>query len=139
MRGVDTRIGDREREWAVGVLGRHYRAGRLSVEELEDRVGRAEQASTRAQLGLLLADLPLDTAHLRRRAKRGIALAGWYAHLGAYGSASTGFWTIWLVAGAGEPWPLVPMAAWGILLLRHRLALRRVLRRSRSRHALIAG
>lgn len=54
----DLRIGTAEREQAAADLGEHYSAGRLSAEEFDERVRRAYQARTGADLEPLFADLP---------------------------------------------------------------------------------
>ncbi|HEX2130466.1 MAG TPA: DUF1707 domain-containing protein [Actinophytocola sp.] len=54
----DIRVGTAERESAVRLLGEHFSAGRLQVEEYEERVGRALEARTRGDLRPLFADLP---------------------------------------------------------------------------------
>jgi DUF1707 SHOCT-like domain len=51
-------VGDLERETASKELQRHYRDGRLSVEELADRVQLALTARDRRQLRRSLRDLP---------------------------------------------------------------------------------
>jgi Domain of unknown function (DUF1707) len=56
--GGSIRIGDSEREDAVRRLGEHYEAGRLSAEEHSERVDRALQARTGADLDGLFTDLP---------------------------------------------------------------------------------
>ena len=56
--GGPIRIGDSEREDAVKRLGEHYEAGRLSAEEHAERVGRALEAKTDADLAALFSDLP---------------------------------------------------------------------------------
>jgi hypothetical protein len=52
------RIGTQEREEAVRVLGEHFSAGRLAMDEYEQRVGAAVEAQTRADLRALFQDLP---------------------------------------------------------------------------------
>ena len=52
------RVGDRERSAAADRLAAHAAAGRLTVEELEARVERAQAAVVRRDLDALLADLP---------------------------------------------------------------------------------
>lgn len=52
------RASDAERELAVAVLQEHCVAGRITVEELGDRVARAYEARTRADLARVTADLP---------------------------------------------------------------------------------
>jgi hypothetical protein len=52
------RVGDREREAAVERLTAHAAAGRLTVEELEERLERAHAARVARDLQRLEADLP---------------------------------------------------------------------------------
>ncbi len=54
----ELRIGTREREDAVQLLGDHFAEGRLQVDEYEDRVGQAVGARTRGDLRPLFRDLP---------------------------------------------------------------------------------
>ena len=53
------RVGDPERERAAATLRKHYVEGRLSLDELSDRTGRALRAGSRADLRTALADLPM--------------------------------------------------------------------------------
>jgi Domain of unknown function (DUF1707) len=68
------RIGDAERDAAAADLGEHYVAGRLTLDELHERLGAVFSAKTYGQLGRVMADLP----YLRRAPGRtGLAaLAG---------------------------------------------------------------
>jgi hypothetical protein len=52
------RIGTAEREQAAADLGEHFSAGRLTEDEFDDRVRRAFEARTGADLAPLFADLP---------------------------------------------------------------------------------
>jgi hypothetical protein len=52
------RVGDRERAAVADRLAAHAAAGRLTVEELEQRVERAHSATHITDLDALLADLP---------------------------------------------------------------------------------
>ena len=52
------RVGDRERTAVADRLAAHAAAGRLTVDELEQRVERAHAATHTADLEPLLADLP---------------------------------------------------------------------------------
>ena len=56
--GGPIRIGDKEREDAIKRLGEHYEAGRLTAEEHTERIGRALEAKTEADLAALFSDLP---------------------------------------------------------------------------------
>ena len=52
------RVGDSERDAVAMRLREHWAAGRLELEELDDRVERVYAATTRADLDALVADLP---------------------------------------------------------------------------------
>jgi hypothetical protein len=62
------RASDEEREQTVALLQRSFADGRLTLDELEDRVGVAYGARTRAELGDLTADLPAAEPPRRPRA-----------------------------------------------------------------------
>lgn len=52
------RIGDAERDSAASELGDHFAAGRLTLDELHDRIDLVLAARTRGQLGRVMGDLP---------------------------------------------------------------------------------
>jgi hypothetical protein len=52
------RVSDAERDEVVRSLGDHAAVGRLTLDELEDRSGRALTAKTRGELATLTSDLP---------------------------------------------------------------------------------
>ena len=52
------RIGDAERDAAAADLGEHYVAGRLTLDELHERLGAVFSAKTYGQLARVMADLP---------------------------------------------------------------------------------
>jgi hypothetical protein len=54
----ELRASDADRDAVVSELGEHFQAGRLTVDELDDRTGRALTARTWGELRELLADLP---------------------------------------------------------------------------------
>lgn len=54
----DLRASDEQRERTAGELREHFAAGRLTEDELTERVQQAYAARTHAQLGGLLMDLP---------------------------------------------------------------------------------
>ena len=60
------RIGDAERDAAAADLGEHYVAGRLTLDELHERLGAVFSAKTYGQLSRVMGDLP----GLRRPAPR---------------------------------------------------------------------
>lgn len=53
------RIGTQEREEAIAVLGEHFSAGRLAVDEFHQRSGTAADAVTLKELRALFTDLPM--------------------------------------------------------------------------------
>jgi hypothetical protein len=55
---ADVRVSDQDRELAAQMLREHFAAGRLSQEELDDRVQTAYSARTQQELEELLWDLP---------------------------------------------------------------------------------
>ena len=54
----ELRVDSTERESAAGALSRHYIAGRLTEDELNERLSRAYGARTRGDLASVLGDLP---------------------------------------------------------------------------------
>jgi hypothetical protein len=54
----DIRASDSERELIVNRLSEHAAAGRLTLAELEERIGLAYSSTTRVELTKLVADLP---------------------------------------------------------------------------------
>ena len=109
------RASDADREQAVESLREHYAAGRLSEEELSERVDAVYRATTMQQLEALRGDLPsLPVSPAARRAELAarqaelrrqllqraggslspfvICTAVWAAS-----GASAGFWPVWLL------------------------------------------
>jgi Domain of unknown function (DUF1707) len=95
------RVGDAEREAAVAALGDHYAAGRLTLEEHDDRTTRAYAARVAADLWPLFNDLP-QAAPPRddRRAHR------------APGVAPLLLVVIGLVVLTQLPWPILLVVGW---------------------------
>ena len=59
------RVADAEREQLIDELREHAGAGRLTSEELEQRIGEAYAASTRADLDALRSDLPVSSTSVK--------------------------------------------------------------------------
>jgi hypothetical protein len=55
---IDLRIGDAERDAAMAQLREHFVAGRLTFDELTERIDGALTAKTQRQIDRLTADLP---------------------------------------------------------------------------------
>jgi hypothetical protein len=94
------RIGDAERDAAATDLGEHYAAGRLTLDELHERLDAVFSAKTLGQLTRIMADLPGQGRLAWRSAWHGAGPhGGWdpavfpYAHLGL----------------AAKPWPGAPL------------------------------
>jgi hypothetical protein len=56
--GNEMRVGDAEREAAAAELREHFASGRLTQEELDERLDRVLGAKTRADLAAVFTDLP---------------------------------------------------------------------------------
>jgi hypothetical protein len=56
------RVSDAERDQAVAELSEHYQAGRLTLEEFDDRSNLALRARTGSDLSALFTDLPKGAA-----------------------------------------------------------------------------
>src|SRR6476659_4595351 len=54
------RVSDAERDQTLRILGEHAAVGRLTLDELEERSGRALTARTRGELATLTGDLPAE-------------------------------------------------------------------------------
>ena len=113
-------VGDRERERAAASLRRHYLQGRLSAEELSDRVHAVLRARSTADLREALRDLPQDLgAPARHFAARtatflALAVAWWFFSVvllvafvivtiagGLSGTAALVFLLVWLALTYG--------------------------------------
>jgi hypothetical protein len=103
------RASDSDREEIVTELRHHGAAGRLDVDELEQRVGAAYSARTNGELARLLEDLP------RRRVVPAPARHGddWRAFM----LVNVLLVAIWAASGAGYFWPAWVMAWWGFALV----------------------
>jgi len=111
----DVRASDAEREDFVSALRTHAGDGRLSVDELSDRIDRAHAVRTRRELNALLSDLPRPRRSRPRRDER----AEFAEHLRSYLSVMALLVVIWALTGMGYFWPIWPALGWGFALLPH--------------------
>ncbi|HET7048764.1 MAG TPA: DUF1707 domain-containing protein [Solirubrobacteraceae bacterium] len=119
------RVSDQQREQAADALRDHFAAGRLTDDELNERLDAALEAKTEPELNALLADLPkLPVSPQQRKAellarrsqlqRRVIQEAGGGAGLFVL---CTG---IWAASGAqGQFWPIWVLLVVLIPLLRN--------------------
>ena len=107
------RASDEDRESAVTELRDHGAAGRLDVDELEQRVGAAYAARTHGELAELLGDLPA-----RPRARAVAPRRRPHRHeWGGFLQINLLLVAIWAVSGAGYFWPAWVMLWWGCALV----------------------
>lgn len=112
------RVADEDRERLVEELREHAVAGRLTAEELEERIGGAYQATTRADLDALRDDLPISSrsvalalrkrkGQLRRRLVReaggGVGVSALCVGVWLASGPSSGFWPGWVIGLALLP------------------------------------
>jgi Domain of unknown function (DUF1707) len=135
-----TRASDADRDRAASALREHLAAGRLTIEEFDERLDRAFAAKTLRDLEQVMADLPasdlgqlpgvsLDRSAtgppLAGRRRGGSIQAGpsrfspaWRAAWGSWLAISLFLIVIWLASGAsGGPWFLWVVLPLGVLLL----------------------
>ncbi len=126
------RAGDRERQRTADHLGSALAQGYLEMAEYETRLQAAFAAHTTAELGALVADLPLAQLRRndprRREARRRAARRGLQFHLAGYLAMVVIVLAVWLVvgltAGAWYFWPIWPILGAGIGLVGHALPTR---------------
>jgi hypothetical protein len=113
------RVSDRERDEVATLLRDHAAEGRLTAEELDERLGRALSARTGADLDTVLADLPARRTHAERTRRRAAARQGFLGHATTWAAVSVLLVVIWLAAGAGPFWPVWAIGFWGFAVFKH--------------------
>lgn len=102
------RVADADREQLVEELREHALAGRLSSEEMEERIGSAYRAMTRADLDALRADLPVSSTSvaLALRKRKGQLRRRLVQETGGGLGVSALCVGVWLASGpSGSFWP----------------------------------
>lgn len=78
--GYNVRVGDADREAVAAQLREHYADGRLTLEELNERIDETFAAKTKADLNTVMRDLPLASrpgSGLPYTGQPGPGQAGW--------------------------------------------------------------
>ncbi len=110
----DKRASDAERERVADELRHHAGEGRLTPDELGDRIEAALRATTRRDLTALVDDLPRTRAVAPRRPEAELR-----EHVRTYLAVMALLVVIWALTGAGYFWPVWPALGWGIGVLSH--------------------
>jgi class 3 adenylate cyclase len=113
------RASDADRERVSELLRHHYGAGRLSEDELSERVGAAYAVRTMSELEALTADLPAEPESTAHRRHRGALETSFRIHLAVYIVVNVMLIGIWAASGGGYFWPIWPILGWGIGLGGH--------------------
>jgi hypothetical protein len=115
------RVSDAERRVVVDELGRHYADGRLTADELQERVTEAWRSRNDDDLALALRELPEPAA-----APVAPVWPGWRPRLPISTHAvvaGSGVFLAWTVEATGrtpgDQWPLALALAWGAALAAH--------------------
>jgi hypothetical protein len=149
MQAEHVRAADSDRRRTVAELQEHFVAGRLSSEELSERVEQALASRTFGELALVVHDLPAvevppesvttvqpapgdrDTRRDQRRERRRLRHQGGRygrrslrAHAMSYLLVMGMLVVIWLLTSPEHAyfWPIWPMMGWGIGLAAHALS-----------------
>jgi hypothetical protein len=132
------RAADADRAAVATALGQHMAAGRLTVDEYDDRLARTYAARTYGELDELTADLPAPDRPpapepLRRESPAPAGLCGPMTGPGGWGGHAHSSWRSWLstalvviavwaatsIAADGFIyfWPIWVIGPWGAVLL----------------------
>ena len=127
------RAADVDRAAVATLLGQHMSAGRLTVDEYDERLARAYAAKTYGELAELTADLPTTKPHVQAPAGPhpapvcgpggGDPRSAWRAWL----TTSLVVLTVWLATSVASWelhyfWPVWVIGPWGAVLLAQTLA-----------------
>jgi hypothetical protein len=109
MSPPELRAADADRERTAERLRSAAAEGRISAEELEQRLEVAFAARTESELERLVEDLPAPAQAPPPRRRR--------AELHAFAATSLLLLAIWALTGAGYFWPVWPILGWGLFVL----------------------
>ncbi len=141
---MPTRASDLERETCARALRDHAAAGRLEIEELEERLGLVYGARYRTELRAALRDLPRERMQKAARVADRLDRALLWLHGSVFAFCAIVLAGLWALFGGGAFWPAWMLVPWLVVLCWHvggSWGVRRMLRRragaqlpSRSAH-----
>ena len=112
------RAADTDRAAVAAVLGEHMAAGRLTLDEYDERLTRAYAARTFGELEELTADLPAVRSHhtvepVQQAARAPVTGCG----TGAWHGADANPWRSWLTTAliVIGVWATISLASWELL------------------------
>lgn len=115
----ELRAGDADRDATISELREAYAEGRLLPEEFDDRLDRAHEAKTFADLRDLTADLPRETAIAPQEPsesaiERKKLRSAWASWLGVGVLVNIIWFATWMGSGpAPYYWPIWVVGPWG--------------------------
>ena len=107
------RASDADRERVAERLRHDYGEGRLTADDLSERVEAVYAARTQADLEALTADLPAIRGPDVPRRRSGLETSV-RVHLRTYLVVNVLLIAIWAASGGGYFWPIWPILGWGI-------------------------
>ena len=118
------RATDTDRQRAIARLRVAAGEGAIDLDELEQRITAVYDARTVVDLRTVTADLPATLVAPGAKVpehRRPLVLEDdeFRHHLSVYASVIGMLVVIWLLGGAGHPWPIYPALGWGIGLVGH--------------------
>lgn len=106
----NVRASDQDRDRTARTLRDHYAAGRISHDELEERIDKVYVARTRRELARLTSDLPADRVGRAARSLYWGQRTALRYHTAAYVGVNTAMVGVWEVTGQGAFWPAIVLA-----------------------------
>ena len=131
----DIRASDADRDRVAASLREHCALGRITMDELQERLDSVYASKTIGDLQEVTADLPEEdlyqlpvpaaqpksTASVARPPSRDLDVRGMKAMWGAWATVSAINFTVWLIVllttGAVYPWWIWVAGPWGAILL----------------------
>ncbi|MEU5989769.1 DUF1707 domain-containing protein [Spirillospora sp. NPDC047418] len=131
----DIRASDADRDRVAASLREHCALGRITMEELQERLDSAYASKTLGDLQEVTSDLPEEdlyelpvpaaqpksTASVARPPSRDLDMRGTKAMWGAWATVSAINFTVWLIVlvtvGGVYPWWIWVAGPWGAVLL----------------------